>query len=173
MTMTDELGQRDFLRASPTGPIGNETLTEDLLQRQYDAIKSIYKELVKQNPSVLTQAVVQGTNQMGNQQNRVADQIAHEVTFQIGGKPVPIYKLFVVSTNGNQVINLVNPPSTATDGLDTSADALLYFPVELFHIYVRSTNATPFTVNGPELAAEGALFLWGFTTPDPLVPDWE
>ena len=165
----------DFLRGRPSGPIGNETEADSFLRQQYEAIRSVYKELVKQNPSVLATPVVQGTTQQGQggTNNRVTDQRSHEVFFTVGGKSVSIYKLFVVSSNGNQTINLSNPPSANTDGIRPGANTMLYFPVEMREIYVIATNATPFTVNGPFIATEATLYLWGFTVPDPLVPDWE
>lgn len=163
----------DFLRGTPVIPDA-DTGVDAILNLEYEAIKAIRRELLKQNPSVMANCVVQNTTQgSAGLVNRVSDQLAHQVFFQINGKPVPIYKLFVVSTNGNQTINLVNPPATSTDGLDTVGNTLYYFPVELNTIWIRSTNATPFIVNGPIQAGEGALFLWGFTTPDVLMPDWE
>lgn len=175
MTTDMDRAPVDFLRATPATPDIAGNGLDGILQLEYEALKSIRKELVKQNPSVLAYPVVQGTTQQGQggTNNRVADQRSHEVFFQVGGKPVSIYKLFVVSSNGNQVINLSNPPSANTDGIRPAANTLLYFPVEMREIYIIATNATPFTVNGPLTPAEGILYLWGFTVPDPSVPDWE
>lgn len=164
----------DFLRGTPVLPT-DETGVDAILNLEYAALKSIRTELRKQNPSVLTLPVVQGAIQQGQGgiNNRIADQNTHEVFFTISGKPTAIYKLFLFTTNGNQIINLSNRPSSNTDGFRPAANTLIYFPVEMREIYIQAVNATPFTVNGPFTAAEGLLYLWGFTTPDIDVPDWE
>jgi len=158
---------RDFLNAQPAGPLVDETASDAALRQQYEALKVIRREIRKQTPDVLTSVVVGNTDH-----NAIADQLPRQVWFEISGKPVPIYKLFMATSLSTFCINLQNPPATPSDGFRLATNTLYTFDVEISTLYIRCTVNTANVVNGPQ-PSTGGLFLWGFTVPDPDAPDWE
>ncbi len=167
--------ERDFLNHDPTqAPAPNLTEQNLLLgAQQVDHLAEIAMYLRRQNADVLASAVVKGTSQLSN---AISDTKSHEVMFEVGGKPVTIYRLLAFSTwwtgaaartIGLSVLSL----SKVGDGYPLITNGLLNLTIPLSSVHVMSADATianPLIVNGPADATLGGLFIYGFT-----VPDWD
>lgn len=170
--MTDVVDRptQDFLNAGKVFPGVDESASQFDLRRQTDLLRRILVELKKTNPEVLTSVVVQNTSA-----NVIADQQAHQVFFQVGGKNVTIYKLIVIaSTFNGWILNLDNPPANNFDGLILGVNSVTQFNVPIDNLYVKANAAPPSgaVVGGPAVTA-GGLYLLGFTVPDILDADRE
>lgn len=158
--------QRDFLERAPA-VVGssNEELVR-LLAQQNDYLQNISVYLRKQNPDVLTVPVVHRTSQASN---AITDIIAHQVHFEVGGKPVPIYSLLVFSTYIHNVTINIQNLANVNDGLVFAAGDTIILPIEIDNLYVQVTQlgaSGECIVNGPADPTDGAFFLFGFTIPD-------
>lgn len=163
---------RDFLNGRPvaepvTGALGSSpSELAILMAQQTDVMADIRRELMKQNPEVLTTTVVEGG---GNNAIQLANK-SYKVWFTVGGKPVPIYALLAYSTiaDSNSVAQAcisVASMSKFADGLPFHFEDVLYqsLAVENMYVMVQSAGAL---VNGPAGSDAGSLYLYGFTIPD-------
>lgn len=164
-------GKRDFLTPN-TPPAVDSSQSElvALLAQQNDYLQDIANYLRKQMADVLCTAVVHGASQIGPQ--KITDANTHQVRFEVGGKPVPIYSLLVYSSWTGQVnlapLSLGNP----NDGIPFAAGDTLQLNIPIDGgVYISSATAsiaTPLIINGPADPTNGGFFLYGFT-----IPDWD
>ena len=156
---------RDFLKADPTPDMSLDSLAS-LLTRQNDVLADIVRELRKQNANILASAVVRSTSQLSNS---ITDAYSHEVSFEVGGKPVPIYRLMAYSTYDGVVALSFLSMSKVNDGIPMIAGNVLDMQYETNSVYLQCATATliaPVIVNGPSDTTVGGMFLYGFTIPD-------
>jgi hypothetical protein len=126
-------------------------------------LKDIRRELYKQNPDVLATVEVQNAYQ-----NQIADTNDHEVRFEVGGKPVPIYGLMAYSTYDVNVFVSIQKMSSTLDGIQLAANNVLVLGnmIDTMHVMLASKSGNGCYVNGPADATHGGVFLYGFTIPD-------
>ena len=143
---------------------------------QTNYLREITLELRKSpNADVLCSAVVHGTSQLSN---AISDINSHEVSFEVGGKPVSIYKLLAFSTYkaadaGLPITLSILSLANSMDGFIVPAVSATVAPL-FMAITVRSVwvqiptlaSSGVCAVNGPADATNGGLFLYGFTIPD-------
>lgn len=164
--------QRDFLTASPAAVGSDPAYLRQLMAEQRDFLSDIAMYLRRQDASVLCSAVVKHTSQLSNS---ITDLNCHEVTFQVGGKPVSIYKLLAFSTYNTGAVAIeahlsILSMANVLDGITlTAARDPIILPITLNSVYVQlsalaDSNACP--INGPASVTYGGLFLYGFTTSD-------
>jgi hypothetical protein len=151
---------RDFLNADPTpGPSPKfDTL------RMEASLDQIAAYLRRMNPDVLATAIVKGTSQVTN---AITDLYSHEVVFQVGGKPVPIYQLLAFSTYTSQVNLSLLSLANAKDGVPVTTTPLLWnVATGSVHVRLSAITGSDCVVNGPAHATNGGLFLYGMTISD-------
>jgi hypothetical protein len=157
---------RDFLVAQPPQAVGSsqDELTR-LLAQQNDVLRDILWNLQRQNADVLAYGVVKGTSQLDN---TIKDLNSHEVTFQVGGKPVEIFSLFVFSSYDQTVTMSPLSLANALDGIPFVAGDTAVLPINVWSIYLRvaTLSASQLVINGPADSTHGGFFVYGFTTPD-------
>jgi hypothetical protein len=159
---------RDFLGSKPAEPTGsNPDQLLRLMSQQSNYLDEISVYLRRQNADVLCSAVVRGTSQLSN---TITDNKCHEIVFEVGGKPVEVYKLLIFSTLDGVIA--VSPLSMATirDGiqLPLNTGVPLVLEIGLHSLWVITAvdlSANPLVVNGPA-GTPGGLFVYGFTAPD-------
>lgn len=160
---------RDFLEADPSSPgvLSRSELESLSIFKQTDYLEEITRLIRKQNADVLATAVVKGTSQLSN---AITDLNSHEVMFEVGGKPVEVYKIFAFSTYLTQVSLSLRSLANVNDGIPLLTGASLEFniPTNSVHIMVSALSGTSCIVNGPANVTNGGFFLYGFT-----VPDWD
>jgi hypothetical protein len=168
---------RDLLTANPAVPEGGSlSQSNSLLQEQTDWLREIAFELRKSpNADVLCSTVVHGTSQLSN---AISDTNVHEVSFEVGGKPVSIYKLLAFSTYKAvdaglpitlSILSLANSMDGFVVPAVSATVAPLFMAITIRSVWVKiPTLASTGTcaVNGPADATYGGLFLYGFTIPD-------
>lgn len=157
---------RDFLEANPPAVVSGSTdALARILTEQNDYLADIALYLRRQNADVLTTAVVKGASQ---QTNAITDLNSHEVFFEIGGKPVQIYRLFAFSTYVNKVAMSLLSLANVNDGIPFTAGVALDFPFHTnsVHLMVSTLAGTSCVINGPANSTNGGFFLYGFTVPD-------
>jgi hypothetical protein len=169
--------QRDLLTANPAVAEGStNAIQNSLLIEQSDYLQQIALELRKLNADVLCSAVVLGTSQLSN---AITDTNVHEVSFEVGGKPVSIYKLLAFSTYKSDAAALpiiLSVLSLASGGLDgfyvpavSGTVQPLQMPISVRSVWVQIPTlsaANTCAVNGPADSTHGGLYLYGFTIPD-------
>lgn len=163
---------KDFLEA-PDSPPGAPNLLElaGLVNAQIDFLADIRRELMKQHPDVLCTTRVDGGNLIQ------AANTSYRVYFEIGGKPVPVYRTLVYSTipdvgGAAQAAISVNSMSYMDDGIPLheivgehgwfQTDVV----VDSLYIMLASVGPPTFTVNGPAVQNSGSLYIYGWTIPD-------
>lgn len=159
---------RDFLKADPTNPGSLSDSEKAALanMQQTNYLADIAKYLHRQNPDVLATAVVKGASQVSN---GIQDSNSHEVVFEVGGKPVPIYSLLIYSTWTGTLSVSVLSLSKLNDGIPFIAGDAFTLQVPTNSIFVIAPTATiaaPLIVNGPASPTLGGLFLYGYTISD-------
>ena|SRR3990167_7741941 len=160
MTMT-----RDFLKADPTPDMSLDSLAS-LLERQINYLRDIALSLSKMLPSVLCTSIVKSTSQVSN---AIADLNSHEVMFQVGGKPVTIYKLFAFNTYSTTMYLSMLSMSSIKDGIPIAAGGSFEYsiPTDSVHLRLSALDASgTCPVNGPTDATIGGIFVFGYTIPD-------
>jgi hypothetical protein len=158
---------RDLLEAAPAvvGSSNEELLR--LLSEQNDYLQDIAVYLRRQNADVLTSTIVKSTNQFNN---ALTDNNCHEVVFQVGGKPVEVYKILAYSTyDGTIALSLLSMASIK-DGIQFGIGDVLNLDTPTHSVYIMTADdvsTVPINVNGPSAAA-GSFYIYGFT-----IPDWD
>ena len=158
--------QRDLLNASPATPVaGSNAELAALMAEQADYLADIALGIRKLNPDVLCSAVVKGTSQVTN---AITDLNCHEVMFELGGKPVEVYKIFAFNTYANTMYMNVLSMSSIKDGIPIATGGSLEFgiPVNSFYLMLSALTAGSCPVNGPTTSDVGGIFIYGFTIPD-------
>src|ERR1035437_2226489 len=161
MTMT-----RDLLTVSPATPEGG-TLTQQnsLLVEQSDYLQEIALGIRKQTADVLCTTVVKGTSQLSN---AITDLNCHEVAFEIGGKPVEVYKILIYNTYAQTFYFSILSMSKINDGIPVIAGASmeLHIPLNSLYLMLQTLSGTNCPVNGPTATDVGGIFVYGFSIPD-------
>ena len=154
MTMT-----RDIL----AGDIPAQSVHPADLSELSHLLRDIRRELYKQNPDVLASVEVQNAYL-----NQIIDVGDHEVRFEVGGKPVPIYSLLAYSTHDVSVFISIKQMSSTADGILLTSGNVLVLPtmIDVIHVRLASISGTGCYVNGPADSTHGGLFLHGYTIPD-------
>lgn len=155
----------DFLNSPNAKPSGTSVLElAALMAEQNNLLADIAMSLLKQNPSVLTVANVQGTSPA----NDIIDTKPHMVRFEVGGKSVPVYSIFAFSTYDKTVTFSVGNMGNPLDGLPFVAGDMMEFHLTVDNIYVQATalSGGSLIINGPADSTHGGFFVYGFTIPD-------
>lgn len=160
---------RDFLTpTTPQAVSGSQSELLALMAEQNDLLQDIASYLRKQVADVLCTTVITGAGQIGPQ--KITDLNSHQVRFEVGGKPVPIYSLMAYSTWTGTVAFSILSMGNVNDGIPMIAGDVINLNIPIDGgIWVSSATAsiaTPLIVNGPSDPTNGGLFLYGFTTPD-------
>ncbi len=158
-------GHRDFLTPNAKPEYENQSELTRLLAEQSDFLQDIAHELRKQNADVLCTAVVKGTSQLSN---AITDTNSHEVVFQVGGKPVEVYKIFAYNTYINTAYLSVLSLASVNDGIPIATGGSFDFIIPTYSVFVMLSALAAGTcpVNGPTNSEVGGLFLYGYTIPD-------
>ena len=157
---------RDLLTVDPATPEGG-TLTQQnsLLVEQNDYLQDIALGIRKQTADVLCTTIVKGTSQLSN---AITDLNCHEVVFEIGGKPVEVYKILIYNTYSQIMYFSVLSMSKINDGIPVIAGISMEFtvPVNSLYLMLSTLSGTSCPVNGPTATNVGGIFVYGFTIPD-------
>lgn len=157
--------QRDFLERAP-GVVGssNDELLR-LMSQQNDYLQDIAIYLRRLTADVLAVPVVKGTSQLSN---AITDTNVHEVTFQVGGKPVEIFDLWAFSSYAHNVTLSILSFANDNDGIVFSTGDVLNFGTPIESVWIKASALTGGTcsINGPAGIDGGGFFLWPFTIPD-------
>lgn len=175
------MGTRDLL--SPVAaPYGSENDTGskllDHLVTQSRLLEDIAKSLRKLSPNILCTTVVDGAiaNPASGIRPYIADTNWHRVRFEVGGKPVEIYRVAFWTSDLVSSIRL-NLESTAVGGGSVTGffpfsdiTNTMPFPtildVALSEIWIKTANSgtDPFYVNqAPGNATTSVLWIYGWT----------
>jgi hypothetical protein len=157
---------RDFLEAPDTVP--TEKGIVEHLAAHTNYLQDIANYTKRQVADVLAVPVVRGVSQQGAQ--TITDTNSHEVKFEVGGKPVEIFKLLIFSTyTGNAAMSPVGMSKLA-DGIRFIANDVreFNFPTHSVFLMCDLGGAVNLVVNGPALSPGGGIFLYGYT-----IPDWD
>jgi hypothetical protein len=152
-----------FLDAPPEAEPMTDPMSgvSSALGEQSSIMADIRRELLKLNPDVLTETKVVGGN--------IIDTLApRRVFFEIGGKPVTVYKVIAWTTqNGTSIALSVGPMANVNDGfILTSSPTVLELPLDNLYL-AYSTQGAEIIVNGPSnIATTGGVFIYGFTISD-------
>ena len=158
--------QRDLLTANPAVAEGSTTAMQNsLLMEQSDYLADIALAMRKQTPDVLCSTVVKNTSQVTN---AITDLNCHEVLFEVGGKPVEVYKILIYNTYANPMYWSIVSMSKIDDGIPvTSGTSMEYgIPTHSIYIMIKTLSGTSCPVNGPTATDVGGIFVYGFTIPD-------
>lgn len=121
----------------------------------------IRRELLKVNPEVLCQSIVQGGS-------TISDTLPHTVRFELGGSPVYAYKTYLWNQTGVPVTASFIGMSVASDGFDIpSSGVVLDVPIHELSICLGSAG-TVIVNSSTGNATNGALFVYGWTIPSYL-----
>jgi hypothetical protein len=133
---------------------GLELLLKDLLTQ-------IKQELDKNHPTVLCMAVVQGGN-------NISDQNPKTISFQGAGKGVTSYKTILWTQSAKPVRASINGLSNALDGFTVTATPII-IDVPVGSVSIALGAAGNIGVNVPSSNnADGSVFVYGYTTLDEL-----
>ncbi len=158
--------QRDLLTANPAVAEGSSSAMQNaLLLEQSDLLADIALAMRKQTPDVLCTTVVKGTSQVTN---AITDLNCHEVMFELGGKPVEVYKILLYNTYTNPMYWSILSMSKINDGIPvTSGTSMEYgIPTHSIFMMIGTLSGTNCPVNGPTATNVGGIFVYGFTIPD-------
>lgn len=161
---------RDFLSHRPEADIEIGGSILDALQQQNRLNRDIARSLRKLTPDVLTSTVAERTNLTGY----VPADTAIRVHFEIGGKPVTVYKILAFANDsGSQNIKInLEPPNANYDGFAlpinaySSENEAQVFDIPVTELWVYDQYGA-FTVNRHSNSTEGnrSLWLFGWTVP--------
>ena len=162
---------RDFLGSTQsmpvTGELGSSTSEANgLLLLHADYLADIAQYLRQGQADVLTSPVVRGANQVSS---AITDTNDHEVMFEVGGKPVEIYRLFIFNTYDNPVTFSFTQIANIKDGLPIASGAGSFeaqVATHSIHIMCGTIAGNSLIVNGPNDATHGGIIIAGFTIPD-------
>lgn len=158
--------QRDFL-GTPTAEVVGSSPYElaTLLREQTDVMRDIRLALLRQNPDVLCQTVVQnaGTNNL-----TISDTGQHKVLFMSGSKQRSIYQLDCWSTYGQTIYLALNSMGNPKDGIPIVSGNTLVLPVNVdaVWIWVPALAGSGLNINGNADTTNGGFNLLGFTIPE-------
>jgi hypothetical protein len=151
----------DFLGGPTPSPaaLARDEVGFQQLEQSVRILTDIRRELLKLNPTVWAELEASGSRIIP-----AGDTSSKKLTFQLGGKPVTIYRLLCYSTFSGDVAISPASLSSIMDGFSvTAAPAVL--SVALHEIHVLSDGSADLPLNGPAGATDGGLYLYGFTIP--------
>lgn len=157
MTYRDLLEETPPPTAQPVNPtalLGPSTEVTKLLS-------DIRRQLLKNNPDVLTQTRVQNGNTIA-----MGDSGTHQVFFEVANKRATIYRLLIYSTFSGTVSISITGMARLNDGIPFAAGDLLMLDIAVESIYLVSDGSADLPVNLGSDATDGALYIYGFTIPD-------
>ncbi len=155
---------RDFLAPAPTVQQNPVNVSEDIanaISPLHDVMCDIRRELMKQNPEILAVTKVQGNNTIAT-----ADTSDHRVFFEVGGKPVTIYALWLYSSFQGNAYFSINSMSKGNDGLVVAAGDQIYLPLAIDSLHVLTDGSSACPINTPSDTSDGGLFIYGWTISD-------
>lgn len=164
--LNNSVAPRDFLTA-PAAAEGSGILPlAALMAEQNDVLQDIAAYLRRRVPDVLCTAVARGTGS----NNSIVTPNATQVLFEVGGKPVPIFRLLAFSTWTGVLVLSILSMANAKDGIPMVAGTPIVLDIPIDGgVWVSSATASfaqPLIVNGPADPTNGGVFLYGFTIPD-------
>lgn len=152
----------DYLQVPPhqierqTTPSDISFTTQLMLEHYF---KQMRDELCKQNPNVLAETVVQFDVIRTANYN-------YNVTFQVGGKPVTVYKTYIWSQSAKTIRASIAQMSSASDGFTVSGTPqLLHVPLTSINLTVTADSVLGVNV-GTSQNTDGSVFVYGFTIPN-------
>lgn len=155
--MSDFLEYRSPRQASQDNARDLSLLEQDA--RNVRALEEIRLELLKVNPDVLATVVVSGTNPIP-----LADTDFRRVRFEVGGKPVTIYRLVAYSTFSGVAALSVTSMANINDGMVLGTGPIT-LAMPLSEVYVSTDGTAACPVNLPADLTNGAIVLLPFTIP--------
>lgn len=153
---------RDFLAPAPTAehPYGSSDDPLNAISGLQAVLIDIRRELMKQNPEVLTTTRVQGSNAIPS-----GDTASKRVFFEVGGKPVTVYAIWAFSSFTGNVYLSINSMATGNDGLVFAAGDQVYLPLAVDSIDILGDGSNILQINTSD-ATNGGFFIYGWTIPD-------
>lgn len=134
----------------------------DLVQQQgmqNTLLRRINLSLLKLNPDVLANLVVQGVNPIAS-----GDTKAHRVTFSIGNRRVEVYKIIAFSSFSGDVAISPVMMNSVLGGMQLSVNPIeLHIPLN--ELYITTDGSAACGINENADPTNGGVYIYPFTIP--------